>query len=750
MTSAQTQQMEYFVENVLRRMDSMNRHHPPADAHMDDAISRPLSNGVPATSSSAWTPLLRLHLETIQPHVDKWRGTLDTILLFVCPHVYSYAKHLELIGALQVALFSAVVTTFFVQSLIGLSEDPGVKTNQLIANLTDIILLVHDTNTNKLNLTKIQEFKPEAYVRTGFYWSLALILSISIACLAVTMRGFLAKTTRSQHTQACQKLTDLRYHWKPHLQHPPPKHQSAPFVERKSPTFGRLLSLIQATIHRTSPAPCSDVEAANGLGQGQTAQTSVLAQVNAHPIPSRPILLLDGEKTSRSIKQDLLLGMDHHSTFHSVLCTTHDDDVLDQAIVALPSLLEERRRAISPGQTDLCVTEEEYSPSLIIDLIDTLCVAGRRTSASRPKMTLAMLALLDSITKTQEYGLDDEDGGEQSDIVSLKSNTTEHQEYELLSNRGLQELCAKAPLLALLFMPFEGLQLTGSASDREHLRLQVVNFAYHGLVSQLKDHYLERRYAFSAHEVRFTLLRLLGSVVDIPAVFHLRFYRKPTSEMPILLALIPTPFGTGRSTKGPNHNCHMAILQMIFTPTISRLSLDTMVGGIRHIAHYHKDHFPGTHLESLDIFLATQKCLQFLGAALDFYHEEKPGTKWDSLFDVCGQLVQHLMFDSRHHPYYFGTSVHTLKTPTGPSPPRLLHVPIVLILQDMRRMGCQLLKLSDDTRSFLLSIETGKDRAKYYSDSEKVQLLNAFRDLDPSLPPYPPPYPPPDTVITQI
>lgn len=38
---------------------------------------------VTATSSSAWGPLLRSHLNHIQPTVDRWRGTLDTLLVFV-------------------------------------------------------------------------------------------------------------------------------------------------------------------------------------------------------------------------------------------------------------------------------------------------------------------------------------------------------------------------------------------------------------------------------------------------------------------------------------------------------------------------------------------------------------------------------------------------------------------------------------------------------------------------------------------
>lgn len=38
----------------------------------------------PATSAAAWTPLLNSHLESVKPIVDHCRGTLDTLLVFVC------------------------------------------------------------------------------------------------------------------------------------------------------------------------------------------------------------------------------------------------------------------------------------------------------------------------------------------------------------------------------------------------------------------------------------------------------------------------------------------------------------------------------------------------------------------------------------------------------------------------------------------------------------------------------------------
>lgn len=36
-----------------------------------------------ATSASAWSALLRSHMSNVEPIVNQWRGTLDTLLIFV-------------------------------------------------------------------------------------------------------------------------------------------------------------------------------------------------------------------------------------------------------------------------------------------------------------------------------------------------------------------------------------------------------------------------------------------------------------------------------------------------------------------------------------------------------------------------------------------------------------------------------------------------------------------------------------------
>ncbi|EIM81405.1 uncharacterized protein STEHIDRAFT_31176, partial [Stereum hirsutum FP-91666 SS1] len=92
--------------------------------------------------------------------VDRWRGSLDTLLVFI-------------------ALFSAIVTTFFVQSLDGLTQDPSDRTNELLQNLTSIVLSIGHGNLSALTIDEPQTFEPEASaVRLNFYWSIALILSV--------------------------------------------------------------------------------------------------------------------------------------------------------------------------------------------------------------------------------------------------------------------------------------------------------------------------------------------------------------------------------------------------------------------------------------------------------------------------------------------------------------------------------------------------------------------------------------------
>ncbi|KAJ7280127.1 hypothetical protein C8J57DRAFT_1174794 [Mycena rebaudengoi] len=152
---------------------------------------------VSATSNSTWGALLRTTVaETIQPKVDRWRSGLDALLVFL-------------------GLFSAIVTAFLVESLNGLRPDEAARTNELLANLTDIMIALSGVNPMSLNLSTPTQFHLDSTdVRLNSYWSLSLILSLSVAALAVTCRGFLNMVTLSRHAKATDKLIDIKMRWK--------------------------------------------------------------------------------------------------------------------------------------------------------------------------------------------------------------------------------------------------------------------------------------------------------------------------------------------------------------------------------------------------------------------------------------------------------------------------------------------------------------------------------------------------------
>ncbi|KAJ7082701.1 hypothetical protein B0H15DRAFT_764900, partial [Mycena belliarum] len=152
---------------------------------------------VPATSSSAWNALLRSTLAiAIQPKAEGWRSGLDALLVFV-------------------RLFSAIVTAFIVQSMIALKPDEIARTNELLANITNILLTISATNGAQLNLPQPAVFVPEASdVRLNVYLTLSLIMSLSLAAVAIACRGFLNLVSWSQHRKAVERLTDISTRWK--------------------------------------------------------------------------------------------------------------------------------------------------------------------------------------------------------------------------------------------------------------------------------------------------------------------------------------------------------------------------------------------------------------------------------------------------------------------------------------------------------------------------------------------------------
>ncbi|KAJ7024830.1 hypothetical protein C8F04DRAFT_150224 [Mycena alexandri] len=170
---------------LLRRMDQRQA--------AADISQQPMPE-VPATSSSAWNALLRSALtDTIQPQVDRWRSGLDALLVFL-------------------GLFSGIVTAFFVGSLSTLQPDPTARTNELLANLTDIVISLGGNPS--LNVAQPAIFHPDRTdVRLNSLWALSLVLSLTLAALAVVCRGFLNMAAFSRDAKASNKLVDIKSRW---------------------------------------------------------------------------------------------------------------------------------------------------------------------------------------------------------------------------------------------------------------------------------------------------------------------------------------------------------------------------------------------------------------------------------------------------------------------------------------------------------------------------------------------------------
>jgi hypothetical protein len=79
----------------------------------------------------------------------------------------------------QIGLFSAIVTAFFVTSFANLQPDQAAITNDLLRNMTDILLLAHGIQFNTTGLQLATSFEPEpGDVRENVFWSVSLALSV--------------------------------------------------------------------------------------------------------------------------------------------------------------------------------------------------------------------------------------------------------------------------------------------------------------------------------------------------------------------------------------------------------------------------------------------------------------------------------------------------------------------------------------------------------------------------------------------
>ncbi|KAJ7742787.1 hypothetical protein B0H16DRAFT_1860498 [Mycena metata] len=341
---------------LLRRMDQRQA--------AADISQQPMPE-VPATSSSAWNALLRSALtDTIQPQVDRWRSGLDALLVFL-------------------GLFSGIVTAFFVGSLGTLQPDPTARTNELLANLTDIVISLGG-NPN-LNVPQPAIFRPDRTdVRLNSLWALSLVLSLTLAALAVLCRGFLNMAAFSRDAKASNKLVDIKSRWRATEKILGTSVESLPLflVVPVLLFIVGLLDTLFSTALQLSPAP-TPILVASGISlfffcalisflffttvdsslnpttspfqtafsqifhrQLRPAVSSLLSKLYRRPLS---VGFTSGRatdaETSISVGEEVYELSSDAKVYHEVIQTTHDDDSLDHASAALFEVL---KRSIHP------------------------------------------------------------------------------------------------------------------------------------------------------------------------------------------------------------------------------------------------------------------------------------------------------------------------------------------------------------------------------------------------------------------
>ncbi|KAJ7881793.1 hypothetical protein B0H14DRAFT_3128988 [Mycena olivaceomarginata] len=320
--------------------------------------------------------------DVIQPKAEGWRSGLDALLVFL-------------------GLFSAIVTAFIVPSLATLKEDDIARTNELLSNLTNIMIQMSGTDVSTLDLVSPVPFVPAAS-------------DLSIGALAIACRGFLNLVSWSQHNKAVERLTDIRTRWKSAEKLLGPAIESLPQL-LILPVLLFILGLVDSvfsTALQISSPPISVLVASSlsvgfiasvAVGMGLTLLDGSL-RPKSSPFQSRLAHLLnvsivrrlqplalrlrrvalnafqaaalntlqvaDLSAKSFPVISTPPLSADSMKIYHEVLQATRDDDILDDASAALFHVIGQR--TIYSKRT-IYSTPNPFFRRLPVDLLPQEC-----------------------------------------------------------------------------------------------------------------------------------------------------------------------------------------------------------------------------------------------------------------------------------------------------------------------------------------------------------------------------------------
>ncbi|KAG6857055.1 hypothetical protein H0H87_010020 [Tephrocybe sp. NHM501043] len=293
---------------------------------------------VPTSTPSVWTSLSTSVQSTMNPEMERLRSSLDALLVFL-------------------GLFSAIIAAFFIESSKGCREDEAKRTNELLRNLTNIILAIHNTSFDATKLPAQVDFIPEPRdLRATSYWAIALIFSLLIAALAVVCRGFLSSLIQQKRGSSLHHLTLTWLRWKEVDRLLKPAVQSIPFL-MVFPCFvfiiGFLDSLFSLREDVDGPIPIAILAAFSLSATLVTVALVFVLYFILHgygdPLHSPFQSWLNRRKSTIDDRENDTVNVDETSALCEVVKETFDVEPLEKASSMLTGLLKSTPGITSAG-----------------------------------------------------------------------------------------------------------------------------------------------------------------------------------------------------------------------------------------------------------------------------------------------------------------------------------------------------------------------------------------------------------------
>ncbi|KAG6836653.1 hypothetical protein H0H93_005323, partial [Arthromyces matolae] len=427
------------------------------------------------------------------------------------------------------------------------------------------------------------------------------------------------------------------------------------------------------------------------------------------------------------------LDKKHLTSFYCALRDITDEETLDKAIQALPALLSNTKRS-SPGQPidgthdevlmlrfllsldlsvkfNLAAAEHisasvcfDYSHKLpaifypssdVADLIDALCFAGQRDTATHHRMTETIFHLLTSIMAQAD------DFFSQAVPANMKS-----------------------PLFALLYVPFFRLPL--HPRHQQHVQLQVVNHVYRHLQDSLAEDYeniFQPRSFFLFH-----IRSQMGNKIKTLIPLELWSMYDVQSRVPFFLNILPINL----EKENPSHTQSISFIWFqsfirLCCSQLAELPLQVVVGSVHEVVQYYRRTRPYfSKTRSRNLFATIEFIIDTLETSLAYRNSER-ASDWLSVFEACLLIIRDIFPTEQIMELHDATDLRGCLRIVIPILKHIMQmVPFAQLQDDFL--------LPSDLKDILRS-ETANAVLRRVDDSQVkgAELLEICRSIDPSL-----------------